>query len=196
MLVAVGKYGVGWRVMKKGEVTSEVHRNNEVNKLAHSIDNRWISLQNALGGLFCTSLSPRKQHTRKDVTYPTLTFPPQGLLRSSSIAKTYDHQHRLRLNILPSERLCTENLTPFLKLLPCNNRAGIAELLNPHALVSADWHGISIHVTQTLSGTRLEFIVRSVFDPIRIRNSGKAGTITICDDTFSSSTFFFLRLVF
>jgi GPI-anchor transamidase subunit T len=191
---AVGKYGVGWRVMKKGELRVRCTKE-RVNKLVHSIDARWISLQNALGGLFCSSLSPRKQHTRKVVTYPTLTFPPEGLLRRSFIAKTNDHHHRLRLNILPSERLCTENLTPFLKLLPCNNRAGIAELLNPHALVSADWHGISIHVTQTLSGTRLEFIVRSVFDPIRIRNSGKAGTITFAMVLFQVH-FYFLRLVF
>jgi hypothetical protein len=51
-------------------------------------------------------------------------------------------------------------------------------LLNPHSLVAADWHGIGVHVSQTLSVTRLEFIVRRVFDPIRIKTSGKAGKFT------------------
>ena len=36
----------------------------------------------------------------------------------------------LRYGILPRENLCTENLTPWKKLLPCKNRRGLAVLLS------------------------------------------------------------------
>lgn len=136
-----------------------------------SVESRWTSLQNSLGGLFCSSISPKKSTGWRGITYPTLTYPPQSNFHRSSNS-TNNH---FRLSLLPSERLCTENLTPFLKLLPCNSRAGLAQLLNPHALVSADWHGIKVYVTKSEGGAKLEMRVRSVFDPVRIRDYGKAG---------------------
>ena len=47
-------------------------------------------------------------------TSPSLTFLPEGDLPPSM---TY----QLRHGTLPSENVCTENLTPFLKLLPCKS---------------------------------------------------------------------------
>jgi phosphatidylinositol glycan class T len=160
-----------------------------------SVDERWNSLQNSLGGLFCASISPKRDVSsssssrKKYISYPSLTYPPEGLLRSIPIHSSHHsnssrspssphrqtHHHHLRLSLLPSERLCTENLTPFLKLLPCTSRAGLASLLNPHALVSADWHGISVHFTQEQLGVRLGLEVRTVFDPVRTGGKGRAG---------------------
>jgi phosphatidylinositol glycan class T len=54
--------------------------------------------------------------------------------------------HSLRHATLPAERVCTENLTPFLKLLPCPACAGVAALLEPHKIFDADWHGLGMHV--------------------------------------------------
>ena len=47
---------------------------------------------------------------------------------------------------LPREVVCTENLTPFLKLLPCKGRAGIASLLDGHKLFDASWQTMAIDV--------------------------------------------------
>ena len=48
---------------------------------------------------------------------------------------------------LPREVVCTENLTPFLKLLPCKGKAGISSLLDGHKLFDASWQSMSIDVT-------------------------------------------------
>ena len=42
--------------------------------------------------------------------------------------------------------MCTENLTPFLKLLPCKGKAGIASLLDGHKLFDASWQSMAIDV--------------------------------------------------
>lgn len=47
---------------------------------------------------------------------------------------------------LPHEVVCTENLTPFLKLLPCKGKAGISSLLDGHKLFDASWQSMSIDV--------------------------------------------------
>lgn len=50
--------------------------------------------------------------------------------------------------MLPNEVVCTENLTPFLKLLPCKGKAGISSLLDGHKLFDASWQTMSIDVTR------------------------------------------------
>lgn len=47
---------------------------------------------------------------------------------------------------LPREVVCTENLTPFLKLLPCKGKAGISSLLDGHKLFDSSWQSMSIDV--------------------------------------------------
>lgn len=63
------------------------------------------------------------------------------------------HHSRARLDrlhllhgALPREPVCTENLTPFLKLLPCKGKAGISSLLDGHRLFDAQWQSMSIDV--------------------------------------------------
>ncbi|KAH8106369.1 GPI transamidase component GPI16 [Phellopilus nigrolimitatus] len=102
-----------------------------------AVDDRWKGLRNALSALFCASIGSL------DVlrtTSPTHAFSPEGMLPRLSPNET----HRLRHASLPSEHVCTENLTPFLKLLSCKSSAGIARLLNPHRLFDADWHDFSL----------------------------------------------------
>lgn len=53
---------------------------------------------------------------------------------------------RLLHGSLPREVVCTENLTPFLKLLPCKGKAGIASLLDGHKLFDASWQSMAIDV--------------------------------------------------
>ncbi|KAF9651603.1 Gpi16 subunit, GPI transamidase component [Thelephora ganbajun] len=124
-----------------------------------SVDQRWQGLRNALAGLFCASLGAMDEQR---TTSPSRTFRPEGSLPD------WGHPHHLRHAFLPSEHVCTENLTPFYKLLPCKSFSGIATLLNPHRLFDADWHGMSIHVLWKEGvGIQVRLTFQAVLDPIR-----------------------------
>ncbi|KAG6853113.1 hypothetical protein C0991_006803 [Blastosporella zonata] len=130
-----------------------------------SIDDRWRGLRNALAGLFCASLgSLDEQRT----TSPARSFVPEGSLPDWGVP------HQIRHASLPSENVCTENLTPFLKLLPCKSLSGIASLLNPHRLFDADWHGMSVHVLwREEQGIEIRQTFQSVSDPLRYSHGRK-----------------------
>lgn len=63
-----------------------------------------------------------------------------------------DHSDAVASNLhllhgtLPREVVCTENLTPFLKLLPCKGKAGIASLLDGHKVFDSSWQSMAIDV--------------------------------------------------
>ncbi|KAF2117482.1 GPI transamidase component GPI16 precursor [Lophiotrema nucula] len=97
---------------------------------------RWLSLTNTLSGLFCASLN--FIDATKTIR-PVMTFQPEGDHQNSS------HLHLLH-GTLPHEVVCTENLTPFLKLLPCKGKAGISSLLDGHKLFDASWQTMAIDV--------------------------------------------------
>ncbi|KAL9576037.1 MAG: hypothetical protein Q9212_007444 [Teloschistes hypoglaucus] len=99
---------------------------------------RWITLNNALSGLFCASLN-FIDSTR--TTRPVETFEPTGDHTNASLSRLH-----LLHGTLPREVVCTENLTPFLKLLPCKGKAGISSLLDGHKLFDASWQTMSIDV--------------------------------------------------
>ncbi|KAF9045933.1 Gpi16 subunit GPI transamidase component [Hymenopellis radicata] len=130
-----------------------------------TIDYRWQGLRNALAGLFCASIgSLDEQRT----TSPVLPFAPEGSLPDWGV------NHELRHASLASEHVCTENLTPFLKLLPCKSLSGAASLLNPHRLFDANWHGMSLHVLwNPQRGIEVRMTFQSVSDPLRISNTRK-----------------------
>ncbi|KAI8986119.1 Gpi16 subunit GPI transamidase component [Trametes punicea] len=124
-----------------------------------SVDERWQGLRHSLAGLFCASLGHLDEQR---TTSPTLTFQPEGSLPN------FTHVHQLRHATLPSEHVCTENLTPFLKLLPCKSLSGIAHLLNPHRLFDADWHGLGVHVRYRHPvGVEVRLAFQAVIDPVR-----------------------------
>ena len=97
-----------------------------------------MTLNNALSGLFCASLN-FIDATR--TTTPRMTFQP-----ASSMPNTSSEDLYLLHGTLPREVVCTENLTPFLKLLPCKGKAGIASLLDGHKLFDASWQSMAIDV--------------------------------------------------
>ncbi|KAI9370060.1 GPI transamidase component PIG-T [Aspergillus egyptiacus] len=97
---------------------------------------KWVTLTQSLSGLFCASLN-FIDSTR--TTRPVASFDPLGDHASS------ENLHLLH-GTLPGEVVCTENLTPFLKLLPCKGKAGVASLLDGHKLFDAAWQSMSIDV--------------------------------------------------
>lgn len=101
-------------------------------------DKKWLLLTNALSGLFCASLNFIDE-TR--TIRPVVSFRPEGDHPNTTLANT-----RLLHGVLPHEVVCTENLTPFLKLLPCKGKAGIASLLDGHKLFDASFQSMAIDV--------------------------------------------------
>lgn len=101
-------------------------------------DRKWLTLTNALSGLFCASLN-FIDGTR--TTRPVMSFVPEGQHSTA----TSENLHLLH-GTLPREVVCTENLTPFLKLLPCKGKAGIASLLDGHKLFDSSWQSMAIDV--------------------------------------------------
>lgn len=131
------------------------------------VDERWMGLRNALAGLFCASLGALDD---RRTTSPVYAFRPEGSLPKFSFP------HKLRHASLPSEHVCTENLTPFLKQLPCKSAFGIASLLNPHKLFDADWHGMGVHVLwNRTEGVIVKLTFQAVLDPIRTSHERRRG---------------------
>lgn len=74
-----------------------------------------------------------------------MSFHPEGDHSRS------DNLHLLH-GVLPHEVVCTENLTPFLKLLPCKGKAGISSLLDGHKLFDASWQSMAIDIRPVCPG--------------------------------------------
>ncbi|KAF4586092.1 GPI transamidase component Gpi16 [Ophiocordyceps camponoti-floridani] len=106
--------------------------------LDRDADDNWRTLTNALSGLFCASLN-FIDSTR--TTRPVVSFQPEGNHSNATLGTT-----SLLHGVLPHEVVCTENLTPFLKLLPCKGKAGIASLLDGHKLFDASFQSMAIDV--------------------------------------------------
>uniref|UniRef100_UPI00398E3A09 GPI transamidase component PIG-T isoform X2 n=1 Tax=Pristiophorus japonicus TaxID=55135 RepID=UPI00398E3A09 len=100
------------------------------------VDTAWKELTNVLSGLFCASLN--FIDSTNTVT-PTASFKPLGIINET------DHKY-LRYAALPREIVCTENLTPWKKLLPCGSKAGLAVLLKAERLFHTSYHSQAVHV--------------------------------------------------
>lgn len=106
---------------------------------------RWRTLNHALSGLFCASMNfiDSTQTSR-----PLITFQPQGDHLDPDLTRLH-----LLHGTLPHEVVCTENLTPFLKQLPCKGKAGVASLLDGHKLFDSSWQTMAIDVYPVCNGS-------------------------------------------
>ena len=86
------------------------------------VDAGWGNLTALLGAQFCASLS---RLTRSEIVVePKLAFHPwDGRVDAAAGGHPRRHGH------LPAEAVCTENITPWIKLLPCRDQAGLGVLL-------------------------------------------------------------------
>ncbi|BFZ59762.1 Subunit of the glycosylphosphatidylinositol transamidase complex-like protein [Saitoella coloradoensis] len=101
----------------------------------------WLELNQALSGLFCASLNTLDM--RRTVR-PIFSFEPEGAYTGVNGSSLHVFH-----GALPRETVCTENLTPFLKLLPCKGRAGISALLDGRRIFDAQFQSMSITVLPT-----------------------------------------------
>uniref|UniRef100_A0A8C9E792 Phosphatidylinositol glycan anchor biosynthesis class T n=1 Tax=Phocoena sinus TaxID=42100 RepID=A0A8C9E792_PHOSS len=100
------------------------------------VDKSWKELSNVLSGIFCASLN--FIDSTNTVT-PSASFKPLGLANGT------DHSF-LRYAVLPREVVCTENLTPWKKLLPCSSKAGLSVLLKADRLFHTSYHSQAVHI--------------------------------------------------
>lgn len=114
---------------------------------------RWRMLMSALASLSCASL---------DAVDEASTLQPQW---------PYIGSHPVLHSYLPSESVCTENLSPLLKLLPCKGGAGLASLLKPHALLRAEFHSIALRATHAHGVWTVQLRVQAVMRPSVVRDT-------------------------
>ncbi|KAK6141866.1 hypothetical protein DH2020_024390 [Rehmannia glutinosa] len=94
------------------------------------VDDSWKNLTHALSGLFCASINFLEHSTSYSA--------PQWSFRSFS--------GKLRYGMLPREAVCTENLTPWLKLLPCRDKAGLSSLMDRPSIYKGYYHSQRLHL--------------------------------------------------
>ncbi|VDO34069.1 unnamed protein product [Haemonchus placei] len=142
---------------------------------AFTADDRWRTLINSLNGLFCTAMTS---------IVPELTSSPRFAFSRPDSDK--EHEMHIRYSAVGKESVCTENLTPWRKLLPCKQvrivflsaslfSHGLVTLLNPLKLYESVYHSMGVELRQTGQGAnnnyQLQLIIYNVFDiPVK---SGK-----------------------
>jgi len=133
----------------------------------------WFKLSKTLSGFFCASLN--------FIDDSITTFPRHATHHQTRFALSPENKLYYLRAALPSEPICTENLTPFLKLLPTRGKAGISSLLDGHKVFDSLWHGMSIDVTTTcdFQGCNLEMdqAVNAVVDITRSLRKEEEGGI-------------------
>ncbi|XP_062078150.1 GPI transamidase component PIG-T homolog isoform X2 [Humulus lupulus] len=124
------------------------------------VDALWKNLTHALSGMFCASINFLESSTSYSA--------PKWGFRSGSGS--------LRYGTLPREAVCTENLTPWLKLLPCRDKAGLAALMDRPSIYKGFYHSQRLHLTSTGfdsdgvdSGILLEQTLTVVLQPYESR---------------------------
>ncbi|XP_058859961.1 GPI transamidase component PIG-T [Acipenser ruthenus] len=100
------------------------------------VDGAWRELTSVLSGIFCASLNFIDS---TNTVQPSASFKPMGL-------GNVTEQRFLRYAVLPREIVCTENLTPWKKLLPCESQAGLAVLLKSEKLFHSSYHSQAVHI--------------------------------------------------
>ncbi|XP_053681658.1 GPI transamidase component PIG-T [Sabethes cyaneus] len=101
------------------------------------IDGKWKLLCGTLSGLFCASLS---------FVDSTNTFRPEFSLRPQTHRFDGQPAGKIRYAALPREVVCTENLTPWKKLLPCKSEEGFASLLTPDHIYTSNYNSLAVHI--------------------------------------------------
>ena len=93
-------------------MSSAHHKISLVMSSYDDLNETWQDLVNALSGLICASLNFIDS---TNTVSPELSYRPQGLAEEWYSSNS----SFMRYATLPRENVCTENLTPWKKLLPC-----------------------------------------------------------------------------
>ncbi|CAL8177960.1 unnamed protein product [Prunus armeniaca] len=97
------------------------------------VDESWKNLIHALSGLFCASINFLESST-------SYLAPEWGYRPTPG---------SLRYGTLPREAVCFENLTLWLKLLPCRDKAGISALMDRPSIYKGFYHSQRLCLTSS-----------------------------------------------
>lgn len=103
---------------------------------------KWDRLMQTLSGMFCVSTNLINDTNTAE---PRLFPPPRSTENAFYINQD---GFRVRQAQMPREAVCTENLTPFLKLLPCGRHAGLASLIDPRHVLDNRFHSLNVSIEQ------------------------------------------------
>ncbi|KAG6722029.1 hypothetical protein I3842_03G141300 [Carya illinoinensis] len=132
------------------------------------VDASWKNLTHTLSGLFCASINFLESSTTYSA--PEWSFHPSS--------------GSLRYGTLPREAVCTENLTPWLKLLPCRDKAGLSVLMDRPSIYRGFYHSQQLRLTSPEFEGRLEsgIILKQTLTVVLQPDSQRAS------NTYSSET--------
>ena len=123
---------------------------------------QWNQLVNYLSGLFCASLNFIDSSS---TTSPVTLFQPDDFALSNIPLKS--RLYLLR-SALPREPVCTENLTPFLKILPTKGKAGISSLLTGRKVFNSEWSSMAVDIfTICKSPTDCHYKIKQSIDLVK-----------------------------
>ncbi|XP_023323309.1 GPI transamidase component PIG-T-like [Eurytemora carolleeae] len=132
-----------------------------------NVDEAWSGLTSSLAGLLCASLNKLDQ---REAIQPEYTFSNEGI-SGDGLSSNSSY---LRYGLLPRENMCTENLTPWKKLLPCKTRRGLATLINSgHMQKYSSYQSIGLSIRPvcidpacSTPSIELKQTMSVVFDPV------------------------------
>lgn len=101
------------------------------------VNKQWMQLANVFSGVLCASLN---------FVDNTNSIAPKHIFRPQFMSAGNESQQYVRYATLPREIVCTENLTPWKKLLPCGSASGLATLLNSGYVHNTKYHSLGMKV--------------------------------------------------
>jgi len=112
-----------------------------------AVQQRWRGITAELGGLFSASLS------QMDETVVAGILPSSSLQELGAFPGTNEDPALVFLHgSLAREELCTENLTPWLKMLPCRAISGLGALIDPINALSGEYLSLSLFAARSSDG--------------------------------------------
>lgn len=119
-------------------------------------------------------------------TFPSVkAFPP-------ATASTTMSNYPMRHGILQGESICTENLTPWTKTLPCRVQAGLGRLLSrAPPLLDVHYSSVALHFKPVVPGSRYQLTATltlvAPMDPLPAGSSGESRRFSLAK-MFPSNT--------
>ena len=154
--------------------------------LPNEVDATWKNLTHSLSGLFCASINFLESST--SYSAPKWSFHPES--------------ENMRYGTLPREAVCTENLTPWLKLLPCRDKSGLSVLMDRPSIYKGYYHSQRLHLLSSEfdsnavdSAIVLDQTLTVVLQPHNHRGTLGYSTATQLQPSWSLSTIFGRRVI-
>ncbi|RWS19910.1 GPI transamidase component PIG-T-like protein, partial [Leptotrombidium deliense] len=136
----------------------------------------WREVTSTLSGHFCASLN---FIDKAATVQPVYSFRPEGVTFNGSV-----DNNLLFYAALPHEAVCTENLTPWKKMLPCFDKAGLSSLLNAKHLFNSHYFSLALDFkpiceTQSCKRTQMQLTqsVSVVFNPTVVFDGKKSWSL-------------------